>query len=337
LALLVPALGFVACVDLFHPTDDFRSRCEETPAACDAGAMVPIFRASKPCALSPSDAKLQAVRACAWLGACESPVGSQQFAACVTRALPVFDCSIEPGQLAKGKTLDIWSCLTTVNRCEDVRRCLVGEHAEVCSEPATYLNCSKSRPAVRISCRDGVSTFEDCAAWGQTCVAHDGRSDAQCGGSASPSTCTDGCIGGAALRACVIRGSSTRDEGFDCSLRGDGKCENGACAGPGVACSSDPTVACNYDDASLCFAGRLQTIRCGALGMKCQEGPLARAWDPASACVGPSACTGDRCAGAVLSGCSAGVERSVNCAAVGLGNCEIVTTAEGPRAACQRQ
>lgn len=336
LSLSAAALALVACVDIFHSTDDFRSRCEETPAACQPDAMVPIFRPSSPCALSPSEAKLQAERTCAWLGACESPIGSQQFSACVTRALRVFNCSIEPGQLAKGKTLDIWSCLTTVTDCDDVRRCLIGDRTEVCLESSTYLNCSRTSPGVRIGCRDKLIAFEDCAAWGQTCVAHEGRNDAECGGSTSESACTEGCIGGIALRACVSNGASTRDEGFDCSLRGDGRCENGGCTGPGVACSEGASVTCTYDEASLCFAGHQQTIQCGALGMKCQEGALARAWDPASACVGQSACTGDRCSGATLTSCSSAVERSVNCAAVSLGNCEIVTTVEGPRAACQK-
>jgi hypothetical protein len=297
--------------------------------------MPPVFRASNPCGLSPSEATLQAERACAWLGACESPIGSQQFAACVTLALRVFNCSIEPGQLAKGKALDIWSCLTTVTGCADVRRCLIGERTEVCLEASAYLNCSKSSPGVRVGCRDNLIAFENCAAWGQTCVAHSGRDDAQCGGSTSEASCNDGCIGASSLRGCVSRGASARDEGFDCSLRGDGRCENGACVGPGAACSEAATVTCTYDNASLCFAGRWQTIACGALGMKCLEGALPRAWDPSSACVGRSTCTGDRCSGATLISCSSAVERSVNCAAVGLGNCEVVTTVEGLRAACR--
>ena len=286
-----------------------------------------------PCSLIPSEAKAEAERACSWLGACESPLGSHQFSLCVTKALAVFNCDVTPEQRAKGKTLDLWSCLTTVNRCEDVRRCLVGDRVDACDTPGSYLGCLPNAPGVRFDCVNKVISFEHCAAWGQTCVAHNGRSDVHCGGSMSPLACIDGCISSTALRACVTNAQGARDEGFDCALRGGGKCESGKCIGTGSACTGTST-SCINDVATLCFGGHSQRINCATLGMKCSEGELTRAWDPTSACVGSGACTGDRCAGDTLFSCNSSVERSVDCSAVGLGKCTLIETTEGTRAAC---
>ena len=330
------SLAFVACVDLFHSTDDFHTACENSPDASgchvDGQARAPAITVDAPCSLSPSEAAASAERACAWLGACESPVGGQQFSACMTKALAVFNCSIAREQHAKGKTLDLWSCLTTVDRCEDVRRCLVGEEVAACEKSGSYVNCLPAAPGVRFDCVNKAIAFENCAVWGQTCVAHTGQSGAQCGGSISPSACMDGCIS-TALRACVTTNEGARDEGFDCALRGAGRCESGQCLGTGDACTGSEAT-CSDGVATLCVAARTQKIDCGSLGMKCREGALTRGWDPTSACYGDSPCTGDRCSGATLYSCTSSVERSVDCGVVGLGKCTLIETTEGTRGAC---
>jgi len=347
--------GLVACFDLFHSTSDIRTACQidaQTPGCADAAPDAAPDGAIDFCAWPPATARDSAQRACAWLGACETPMGRNAFGTCVLQAELTYDCSLNPGHAARGKTRDLWACLSSVHSCADVDACVFPRGPQPCESPGDYTACGNaSGPTgdnddVRVECADGGTTHgENCALWGQTC-ATDGVSGVCAGSRDAGIGCTMAnreCYG-TTLHWCTDGG----DVGIECADYGAGAC-NGfptattaqwfAClpSGDAATCSATQSATCSGGFATSCPAGVVETIDCDGLlqaNGACVAGDLSPPFDWTSPCRlepapdGGGACA-ESCNGNVVGGCERGVPVSVDCVSVGLGACRMVTTDTG--------
>src|SRR5580698_2113186 len=116
--------GAYACVDLFHSTSDVLDKCQLDAAACPLDFCAPA---------SSQTAESSAEHACAWLGACESPIGGNAFGPCMVQARLAFDCKLNPNHPVKGQVHALWECLARVKTCSDVRECIVPGTPATCS------------------------------------------------------------------------------------------------------------------------------------------------------------------------------------------------------------
>jgi hypothetical protein len=346
-----------ACFDLFHSTADVLTACEidATRPGCTAEAVETDF-----CSWTPTEARQHAVHACAWLGACETPLGSNAFGPCVFQATLAYDCASNPNHRAQHKAHALWDCLQRVGSCVDVDTCIfqsVG--APGCQNLGEYETCHGE---VHVHCTDGgVEPFakargEDCALWGKTCATRNGVS--VCAGDTSGIDCdANACVGTTLHRCVATDGGPSIDEGVDCASNGASACSGFpspdaarwvACkAGGDVATSQDecepnPLASCNKGRATSCPSGRLETIDCATLlgsdgsASACSEGPLALDFDWTSPCalIAPE-CARDSCDGATITSCERGAAFSVNCVSEGLTGCRLETLDGAvPRAAC---
>jgi hypothetical protein len=357
LATTLGAAG-AACFDLFHSTADLRTACELEPATpgCPTDPGVNLCE--------PRDyAQAYATRACAWLGACEGPIGRNSFGACVVEARLAYDCEANPNHRIKGQAGRLWGCLAGAGSCSAVDACIFPSGRPDCVEigsscvgspdggppGSVRLVCAPSPPldAGSVGLPDGAVTgfAEDCALFGQTCST---SGDATvCTGSAGASGCADELLeecpkdGSAALVWCTQSGM---DLGLDCASNGAQQC-NGypmdgswqwvACTAEGNAtCAASLTVTCDGGIATSCPSAVSETIDCTALlgdAGTCVPGTLDPPFDWTSPCAtGVAQCSTDSCdeAGHVL-GCMRGAIVTVDCAALGLGPCAIVDTGAG--------
>jgi len=328
----------VACVDLFHSTADLLTACELdatadgcAPPARDA-APVPGDGAADAgvgagptdfCAWSSSEARQHAARACAWLGACETPLGRNAFGPCMFEALLAFDCAANPNHRATGQRRRLWDCLWQVRSCADVEACIVP--AAVCSRSTASAGCDGT---TRFECTDAGVRAENCALWGKTCTVDLTGTSCTGGGGALCDSGLGGCDGPSLSRLhwCAADGE---DLGIDCSGNGAGRCAAfDAVDASWVACvaGSDagpcaPTAAATCTDsgvAASCPSGNPETLDCTALlggdATTCNAGPLAPPFDWTSPCaVMQSPCTADSCDGSVLTGCARGATFTVDC------------------------
>ena len=365
LAATVLSLGFIAlgaaCVDLFHSTD-FDTLCKTSPddpscaaadgasdvrvvadadADADAGPTHPDF-----CAWSSTEARTQAMRACAWLGACERPLGESLFGPCVVHAQLAFDCTANPSLRPRQAIDAFWACLATVGSCGDVDRCVFPSGVNECNAIAsgTSLACgTDSNSGVRLECEGDAGGrargVEPCALSGRTCSLTGDKSTAKCSGVLGFGCTGDGgsCSGTSAVD-CEPIGVLHLDQGIDCSGYGAGQCAFGE-AGPAcmptktaTTCTQDARPACEGTVARSCIAGEEIRIDCALLGLACDATQASTA-DPTAACVkrGTGACTGtDVCpTSTTLQSCGRGAKYTVDCASVGLGKCLIDTTGNG--------
>jgi len=339
--------GALACVDLFHSTTDVLDKCEIDAASCPLDFCAPAQTAED-----------FAEHACAWLGACESPVGGNAFGPCMVEARLAFDCSISPNHPVVGSTRALWECLAQTQTCSDVRQCVLPGPAPSCTEDGGASSCvTAGSGTARIACFDGGTVVENCALWGQTCDPS--TSPAVCGaGSGGGLACGPGGVPeGGAPGSCdsyytkkVYWCGAGGKVGFDCSGSGTGQCgifpsvDSGAswpaCVPEGDAtCQATVSASCAGDIATSCPAGLTETIDCarllGASG-SCRDAGLAPPFDWTSPCFGSQACQ-EGCQGNALIGCARGARFVTDCAAVGLGACREVTPTDddaGPHAAC---
>jgi hypothetical protein len=361
LAVVSSALGtgLLACFDLFHSTADILTACEVDALApgCpprDANVEAEAGAASGEtnfCEWSPSLARQHAQHACAWLGACESPLGGNAFGACMFQALLAYDCASNPNHRVKGKAHALWDCLAKATSCDAVDACVLPAGAELCASGVDYTACglagsgAASNSDVRIECvadggrRSRQAYGENCALWGKTCAF--GGASAVCAGAGNLGCQQPGIQGGCAsglteLQWCV-NGS---DIGIDCAGNGAQSC-NAFRASTGVpwvacvaesdagTCAPDASANCANGVASSCPSGVLETIDCASLlspGSACEGGPLSPPFDWTSPCMGSGTCA-ESCADAgLLVGCARGTAFVVNCAAEGLGACRTVAT-----------
>jgi hypothetical protein len=358
-ALLGGALA--ACVDLFHGTSDILTACEvdASIAGCtDAGATGEAATGAGTdfCGWSDSLAQQNAAYACAWLGACETPMGRNAFGPCMFEALLAYDCAANPSHPATGTAHDLWDCLWRVQSCADVDACVFPSKPQPCGTNGTACGTAGSAARnnfdVRVECVDGGRTRgENCAMWGQTCAsAGQGGYCAGAAGNAGLACDVDECSG-SSIHWCVDGG----DIGIDCASNGAGTCggfpsptDAGwvACLprGDAAACSSAASAQCDGGVATSCAAGVVETIDCNALLQSehgCTPGAFALPFDWTSPCVvdDPDAapCV-EGCAGTQLTGCARGATYVVDCASprIGLGACTMVTTDDGraTHAAC---
>lgn len=351
-----------ACVDLFHATD-FDTLCTASPTDPACQRQTEADAATRPDAATRADARDaapervdfcawnrqaaldHAVRACAWLGACEGPLGESAFGPCVVRAQLAFNCAATPTLRPVGAAAAFWRCLATVSSCADVDRCVFPDAVQQCiavNGGVSDVCGTNGNAGLRIRCSGPAgraTAIEPCIMMGKACIA-DGPSLAQCGGPKGFSCVASGCAGTAAVD-CSSDAQFTVDRGVDCAGYGAGACaasDAGATCTPGRdagTCSDDSPPACDRSTAKMCANGKETRVDCAELGLTCDVSEPVAAYDLASACVNrnASACNEpDSCArGATIGSCARGARFSVSCAAVGLGACRL--NAEG-RAAC---
>jgi hypothetical protein len=358
LALLALCAGSAlpACFDLLHSTADVLTACEID--ASHPGCSTASKGETDFCAFGHDEARRHALHACAWLGACESPIGNNAFGACYFRALMAYDCAANPDHPVRGRAHALWDCLQQVTTCGDVDTCVFGDTPRThCGTVGTYTSCAEGDPEVRVLCTDGgvapyarAAGSENCAMWGQRCAAGGG------GCSIDPTTldCVPGCDPSGALHWCVAEadGGSAVDRGIDCATNGAMSCGGFPTAqealwvacrpqSDGAACTPDASAVCGSDGrAVMCPSGVRETLDCATLmgsTLACTAGALSPPFDWTSPCSrSPSACVTDSCDGDELTSCERGAAFRVSCAAQHLGDCRMVTVEPGaaPRAAC---
>lgn len=293
------AVGCVpACVDLFHSTSDIRTACQIDASACAQPAGTPGDDASTLCA--PPDAALAIARhACAWLGACASPMGFNAFGSCMVQATMAFDCAANPNHLAIGRVRDLWACLAQASSCPQVSECLFPQGVPPCSAAGTTacggspLDGAASTSTIRIECgsaagEDGgapsaePSGEENCQLWGSICVSDGGS--ASCGNAAGL-VCGTGEIVDICTPPSQVSWCGPNSEGalqaawIDCAGNGAGRC-NGfpsggeaqwvSCvpssdAGQAGACAPSLSVTCENGVARSCPTGESETVDCAAI------------------------------------------------------------------------
>ena len=373
LAAMALGAGLVACFDLFHATDDVLTACQldaQSPgcgdASGDGGAGADA--GTDFCKWSEQQANTNAEHACAWLGACEGPTGQNAFGACMFEALLAYDCAANPSHPVTGERHARWDCLWSATTCAQVDACVLPGGSVNCNGKTGTACASGQNAEVRVDCPDGGAGHgENCALWGQTC-AGGGGSPVFCGGDVADAalSCshTDQCIGDQ-IHSC----SGSVDIGIDCRTNGAGHC-GGFPAGPspswiaclpasdaGGPCTPARDVTCVGGVATSCPAGTQEALDCAAIlhdGRGCTPGQLQPTWDWTSPCVvntatgdgGVDAAIGDggtdasscaeSCSGTTITGCARGTTYGLDCHAVGLGPCAMVTTDPGQpgHAAC---
>lgn len=343
------AAFFVACVDIFHSTD-FATLCSETPAdaGCEPDGAVtnprndattseggPDIKPIDFCAWSTKEARAQAIRACAWLGACEGTIGENAFGTCAIQAQLAYDCEANPSLRPSGESLNLWTCLAQAKTCDDVDGCVFPSGRSPCGAVpnGSYTACeARSSVLVRCSSPGGgrASGVQPCAMFGKTCVKQD-DSAASCAGSAPIGCGTKDCQGTSAVEC--PEGPLSLDRGVLCTNMGGGTCTPtaagptctpGAQAGPCTDEGSTPSCM-GATRVGLCVGGRGVSIACNNLNLECVDATNTSPYDLASACVGRTGvdapCEDDKCVGTHLHSCLRGPVHDVDCEALGLRGC----------------
>lgn len=343
----------MACVDLFHSTDFDTLRDASSgdappqEAAAEAGPK-PLVDF---CKWTPAEAKTNASRACAWLGACTGVLDDTVLGPCMMHALWAYDCALNPGLRPNGSTYSTWSCLSDVKSCGEVEACIRPGAPDVCPAAASgaFTQCGDAGASeLRVECSKAQggapSRVEPCALQGQVCISIE-PSTSTCGGS-TRKNCAIGrtCTGTAAVDCRLAPPTSTLiDFGIDCASFGSGACvaEDGpADGGPIVACAPLATapacdggasITCDVDGsvvAKSCVGGKEVTVDCSKLGVGCDVSKPVEPYRPFEACaeyVDAGRCNGaDTCVAGKLRSCAQGIAFEADCAALGLGACEVV-------------
>lgn len=344
-------LASVACIDLFHSTE-FETSGEAGVAPDVAVGDAGNDAGPKPlvdfCKWGPAEARTNATRACAWLGACGGALDGTVFGPCMMQALWAYDCDLNPGLRPNGATYALWSCLSDVKSCGDVQSCLrPSGPPDLC--PAivggSFTQCGDAGTTeLRVECSETVagppSRFEPCALQGRTCIPLN-ASTSMCGGAARK-TCPQGtaCIGTGAVD-CKVSDGTLADLGVDCAAFGAGACaeeDAGKDGGPVVGCVPLPSapacdggiaVTCDVEFPAIarsCVGGRSASVDCSKLGVACDTSKGVPSYQPLAACtenVDAGRCnTPDACESGKLRSCAQGIAFEADCAALGLGPCE---------------
>ncbi|HEY1694453.1 MAG TPA: hypothetical protein VGG39_19925 [Polyangiaceae bacterium] len=366
LAALSLAMGVTmgACVDLFHATSDILTACEldaSTPGCTAPDAGSDARQATDFCSWDSTTARANAEHACAWLGACESPLGSNAYGSCMFQALLTYDCGVNPSHPARGKTHAAWDCLWRAQSCSDIEACVFPSGRESCGNSggtACGIAGSDGGPSdldTRIECLNGATNGESCAMWGQTCFPTDAGAFCRASSTSTLGTTCYECDG-TVLHECS---ADAGDFGIDCVDYGAGTCggfpagDAGwlACvpSGDSGTCPASKDVTCTAGIARSCPAGLPEAIDCGDLlqsAAACNAGALATTdFDWTSPCfvplpegddagdAGPCAAS---CSGSQLTDCYRNARFELDCHEAGLGACHMVTTDIGAqtRPAC---
>jgi hypothetical protein len=373
LAVVSATVGavLVACFDLFHSTRDILTACEIDAQTPDCGADANVGAADSSmdaggtdfCAFTQMEARIHAEHACAWLGACETPMGGNALGSCLFSALLAYDCQANPNHRVHGKTHQLWDCLSAARDCGEVERCVFPQGApQGCTTAGDSGACgvlavdgATINIDVRTECVGGETEYgENCALRGQTC-ASSGPSHACAGQGGIGTGCTTrGCFG---PRRTVLQWCAQGvDMGLDCAGNGGQRCSSFhdpgdakswvACESEGdsSSCPPDASASCTSGIASSCLSGVLETINCRTIlrsDAGCSAGPLEPPFDWTGACVvTPPDCDADLCTvGGDLVACVRGAPIVVDCVEAGLGPCHMASTdlASAQRAACARK
>jgi len=343
--------SFVACVDLFHSTD-VQSLCDIDARApgCDASTTQDGAPPSGLCAGDAGVAQIQAERACAYLAACEHPIGQNLTGACMANAILAYDCEANPNRRPQGASKAFWQCMQNATDCANVAQCVFPDGVPSGCLSAGFLGCSQSSQNVdsRVDCpikTDAGAPGENCAAVGQTCDSLDpdaSNNQALCVGVQRRACTGNGCVnvdGGAYLSLCDDAGI---DRGYDCTSVGAQACD---LAGPACV-PNDATGGAPHTNDVTCSPGNVlaqgspaamkETVDCTALSGAGTCVPIeggAPGTIPADACHA-SACTTDACNGADLAACVRGRVVTIDCVAMGLQPCSTIQTEEGNIPAC---
>lgn len=359
--------GLVACFDLFHPTADVLTACQidaETPGCSEGGADA-SEAGTDFCAWDEVTANRNAEHACAWLGACETPLGQGAFGNCMFEALLAYDCKANPNHPVTGERHARWDCLWKASSCADVESCVFPAGVVTCTSGVGTACGAGPNKDVRVECASSGKVFgENCALWGQTCAALQGGAGFCKGnGGAAGISCTD-------FQTCdqgtgEIHACDGGDFGIACGTNGAGGCGGFptksnpqwvAClpVRGGAACDAGTTATCANGVATTCLTGVTENLDCDALlrsDAGCTPGDTNPNFDWTSPCVvsaapadagtdadagaDASTCTDD-CSGSTLTGCTRGSRYMLDCSRVGLGACHLVTAdpSEPPHAAC---
>jgi hypothetical protein len=350
---LVAILGAppLACVDLFHSTT-FETACDVDAAACATSPAPPDGGPTDFCLWDTTTARSNALRACAWLGACAGPVGDNALGPCFVRAMLAYNCAVNPNRnLIPGSAAhEVWDRLWQAKSCNEVRGAIFPPNVvPVCGGSATpYATCFPDS-GILLSCDgdDSGTTLgvENCAALGQTCATS--GDVAACAGSSA--TCADAgtSCSGTQLMDCDPDAGSF-DLGIDCASVGAAACVPGApaaCQAAGNAkCDRSSEVTCSGNVAMGCPSGSPEQVDCNALlpgtglgnGL-CDSSSGGRPWDVSRACTLGACKLGDSCEKAkTISSCARGVVVSIDCTTIGLSGCTTVQLPGDPAtyAAC---
>ena len=350
-SIALGASTFVGCVDIFHSTD------------FGEAAKGPIDF----CSWSEPEAQSHAMKSCALLAACQSPVGENETGECIVHATFAYDCDANPNLPVAGNARAFWMCMAQASSCTDVASCVYSNPPSIdskssapsCNAQATsaFTSCGNGGSAeTRVDCQKpgAPAAGESCLAVGRECAAKPSGNEALCLGKEG-ATCTQSGCTGTALDFCVdAGGGDSFDRGLDCADYGAGTCIDVAPSsgdasvgyvGPTCApveagtCASAEGIRCLGSVALSCPNGFELQANCGALasGVTCRADSTAPAWDVTSACATESpACASDACSSdkKTLIACVRGSTANVDCASLGLADCAVVTTSDGPRAAC---
>jgi len=140
----------VACFDLFHSTADLLTEC-----AIDAATPGCLTGGKDFCEWTSIEARKHAEHACAWLGACETPMGKNAFGSCVFQGLLAFDCAANPNHRVKGRARELWGCLSLAQSCDDVDACVFAVPPRgLCQSTGDYASCAAPQSDVHIECHD---------------------------------------------------------------------------------------------------------------------------------------------------------------------------------------
>ncbi|HSQ66171.1 MAG TPA: hypothetical protein VLM85_23275 [Polyangiaceae bacterium] len=342
-------LAAAACVDLFHSTD-VQSLCDVDANAPGCASDGGDGGAVDLCAPDTPTAEAWAERACAWLAACEDPIGQNVTGECMVNALMAYNCGANPNRRPLGAARDFWLCMQNAQNapsCAAVAACVFPNKTPACKSGG-FIGCSQTPNAnvdTRTECNAaGPAHGENCVAYGQTCDSLDrdaSNDNALCVGAAGRA-CTQSKCTGTDLSLCDDAGV---DRGYDCALLGGGGCLSTgvvpACRPGGDAglCLSSGAISCTAGGvAQGCASGYKESVDCNAISGPSSCAPLVDGGagiTPLAACQATGGCTGDTCAVDKLVACVRGRIATIDCTGLGLKPCSnAIATIEGNRSAC---
>ncbi len=282
------------------------------------------------CGWTSAMAHDKARRACAWLGACASGFGANDFGQCFDDAVRAYDCTISPMRKVTGKVHDYWDCLWQATTCADVTACVMRGVAPACAPGGSEVSACSASGDVGFDCPavGGTPTsLEACVGAGKVCDTTTGA--LVCAGS------TGGCAASPPA-ACsgtrIFDCSAMIDQGVDCALFG-GVCVKPVGVGPACtpavdagACVPTTTLTCLVGGVvSGCPAGTTETVDCSNLletSGGCNATNPGRPWDVSRGCKASGVCTPKCNPDGSLAACHRGLHLiDVPCTLYGLHAC----------------
>lgn len=344
--LLAPLGWALACVDLFHDTDDLVCvSCTDadvegtTDADATADAASDRDEPIAPlCAASSTQAREWATAACVWLGAVGRPFSTNEPGECMFQALRAYDCTLDPAMEPRGKRAAFWRCIHAAtsgggDHRAAVTACIFPDGPPGCESRGAELWGCDANQSSAVLCGAGVPAQirggANCAAMGGACDPLRREPCTALPESGSATCVSSRCDGDVA----IVCANEREVQRYDCTQSGAGTCASTRCAPLGDdSCTTSGAVQCEDDIASSCVGGTQQKSRCTVAGLACAEGSLGSSLD--QACVatdtpcatGSSTCSGDK---TEVVACMRGQEVRLRCDLYGLPPCRVETNVAG--------